>query len=47
MMVDEHGLQMFKVVVIVLLFFMLSSDILFPQVHTSYYFYTIELSKYT
>ena len=40
MMVDEHGIQMFEVVVVVLLF-------LSPQVHIPYYVWTSGLSKYT
>ena len=40
MMIDEHGIQTFKVVIVVLLLLMLSFVIMFPQVHTPYYFQT-------
>ena len=36
MMVDEHGIQTFEVVVVVLLLLMLSFDVLSPQMHIPY-----------
>ena len=43
MVVGEHGIQTFKVVVVVLLI----SEFLALQVHIPYYFRTSGLSKYT
>ena len=36
MMVDEHGIQTFKVVIVVLLLLELSFDVFAQQVHISY-----------
>ena len=38
MVVGQHGIQTFKVVLVVLLLLLLSLDILSPQVHIPYYF---------
>jgi hypothetical protein len=38
MMVDEHGIQTFELVVVMLLLLMLLFDILSPQMHIPYYF---------
>jgi NADH:ubiquinone oxidoreductase subunit 3 (subunit A) len=47
MMVDEHGIQTFRVVDVVLLILSLLFDVLSPQVHIPYYFWAISFSKYT
>ena len=48
MVVGEHGIQTFEVVVVALLLLRVSFDVfLSPQVHIPYYVWTSGLSKYT
>ena len=47
MVVGEHEMQTFKVVIVMLLIFMLLFDFLSSRVHICYYFWTSDLSKYT
>jgi hypothetical protein len=44
MMVDEHGIQTFRVVDVVLLVLSLLFDVLSPQVLIPYYFWAISFS---
>ena len=47
MVVGEHGIQTFKVALVVLLLLLLLFDVLVPQVHIPYCFSASGLSKYT
>ena len=46
MVVDKHGVLTFEVVIVALWIFKLLNGILSTQVHITYYFKTISLSKY-
>jgi hypothetical protein len=47
MVVGEHGIQTFKVVVGMLLCMLFSFDVLSPPLHIPYYIWAIDLSIYT